>query len=261
MKDKNKTIKFLQLNIGMGMFLDRVINFIKENDIDIVNLQEVSGGRVSQTKGLDCFKDLKKSLNACNGQLVPSWQIENDQSSYFGNAIFFKKEFILNKKEIFWLKEFREIPYYSSDIITDDTFPRNALLLRLDCFGKTIWIINTHLARGDNHKDNPIKLSQGKKLYAKVAQINEPFILSGDFNVTLDSQIISWFNNLSRNLTVENNIINTLNPKVHVAQQLFPKGLAVDYIFPSKNIRVKSFRLVDEVDLSDHFGLLLEFEL
>lgn len=254
-------IKFFQLNIFMGMFLDRVIRFIKENDIDIVNLQEVSGRRISQTEGADCFEKIKRSLSTYNGELVRSWQIENDQSSYFGNAIFFKKEFSLNKKKILWLKEFREIPYQSSDIIIDDTFPRNAIFLHLDCFGKKIWIINTHLARGQTHKDNSIKLSQGKKLYSKVAQINEPFILSGDFNVTPQSQIISWFNNLGTNLAVENNITNTLNPKTHYGKQLFPKGLAVDYIFPSKNIKVKSFRLIDEIDLSDHFGLYAKLEI
>jgi len=245
----------------MGMFLGRAINFIKENDIDIVNLQEVSGGKISDEQGLDCFEEIRKSLDPYNGELVRSWQIENDQSSYTGNATFFKKEFSLNKKEVFWLKEFREIPYQSSDIIPDDTFPRSSIFLHINCFGKKIWIINTHLARGKTHKDNPTKLSQGKKLYDKVVQISEPFILSGDFNVTPQSQIISWFNVLGTNLTVENNITNTLNPRIHAAQQLFPKGLAVDYIFPSKDLKINKFRLVDEVDLSDHFGLLLEFEL
>jgi len=64
------TIKFLQLNICMGMFLDRVINLIKVNDIDIVNLQEVSGGKISKKQELDCFKDLKRSLDYYNGELV-----------------------------------------------------------------------------------------------------------------------------------------------------------------------------------------------
>ncbi len=255
------TIRFLQLNILGGRFLNKIIEFVKKEDIDIANFQEVTGGKISEKKGVDCFFEIKRSLDSYNGELVRSWQIENDQSSYFGNATFFKKEFSLNKKEVFWLKEFREIPYYSSDIIIDDTFPRSSLFLRLDCFGKKIWIINTHLARGKTHKDNPIKLSQGKKLFEKVKQISEPFILSGDFNVTPESKIIPPFSTIARNLVIENNITNTLNPKTHYGKKLFPKGLAVDYIFPSKNMRVKSFRLIDEVDLSDHFGLYAELEI
>ncbi|MDO8460851.1 MAG: hypothetical protein Q7S38_00235, partial [bacterium] len=146
-------------------------------------------------------------------------------------------------------------------IIIDDTFPRNALFLQLKRDRKKLWIINTHLTRGKNNKDSLIKLDHGRKLFEKVKQINELFILSGDFNVTPKSKIIPPFSAIARNLVVENNITNTLNPKTHYARQLFPKGLAVDYIFPKKDLKVKSFRRVDEVDLSDHFGLLLEFEL
>lgn len=89
--------------------------------------------------------------------------------------------------------------------------------------------------------------------------VPRPFILSGDFNLTSDSQTIQQLNNLATNLTLDNHVTNTLNAHTHKAKHLFPPGLAVDYIYTSKDVVVEKFAVVEE-DLSDHLGLIAMIE-
>lgn len=250
-------IKLLQLNIYKGKFLDQVIDFVKKNNIDILNFQEVTSGNLS-FDNINCFNAIKTRLEV-QGNIVVCCRQTGQTDAYLGNATFYKKNFRVLKKEIIWLKNYQEIADFKTRRIQDD--PRSALSLLFGKEDKTIQIINTHLAWGPDPKDRKYKLNQAEKLYKYVQGLSIPFILTGDFNVTPDSKIVSWFNTLGRNLTVENQITNTLNPHTHKARELFPQGWAVDYIFIHKSIKVKSFRIVDEIDLSDHFGLLVEFEI
>ncbi len=74
--------------------------------------------------------------------------------------------------------------------------------------------------------------------------------------------MIAIINSLARNLTTENRITNTLNPRTHQIKHLLSAGLeiAVDYIFISKEIQVKEFAVIEE-DLSDHLGLKATIEI
>lgn len=248
-------IKFLHLNIEFGNRIDKIIEFVKREDFDILNFQEVTGENVNE-HNLDCFNYFKNNLGY-EGEIAVSWRLEDEKNAYFGNATLFKKSFVLKDKKIIWLKEYEEV---SSDL--DFQYrPYSALSLKLNKLGKTFQVINTHLLWGPTPDDTDEKLRQGRKLYEYLKKINIPFILSGDFNVDQNSQTVALISTLGRNLTLENNVINTLNPRLHRKKHLFPKGLAVDYIFTSQNIEVKKFKVIDDVDLSDHLALGATIEL
>jgi len=121
--------------------------------------------------------------------------------------------------------------------------------------------INTHWAWGPTPKDEPYKLEQAKSLIEFVTTIKDPFVLTGDFNVTSDSKIIQDLNQLGINHTVRNELTNTLNPHLHRAVDIFPKGLAVDYIYTSFTLGTEGFTLIDTPDLSDHYGLKITIEI
>lgn len=249
-------LKFLHCNIEKGRFIDNIIHYIKTKDIDIVNFQEVTGGILSLT-GIDCFQILKEKLGY-DGECTKTLGITHDQKSYHGNAILWKKTFTAINKQILWLRYYYEVANPSELDLKD--LPRDALCVKLIIYGKPLYIVNAHLAWGPNPKDENYKLKQGKMLYEFVKTIKTPFILSGDFNLTPDSQVVQWVNSLGINLTSKYNITNTLNPKTHRAKHLFPQGFAVDYVYTEKSIVVKDFKKVEE-DLSDHFGLYLEAEV
>lgn len=250
-------LKFLQLNIYQGKFLNEIINYVIKEGFDILNFQEVNGGLLSFNQG-DCFKTLKEELKY-NGELFVSWNIKKDKESYFGNATLFKDSFKFLDKQTVYLKDYREIDILKKRRVEDD--PRSFLSLILEKNNKRVQVINTHLAWGKTASDEPHKIEQGEKLYKYVKNINYPFILSGDFNVTPQSKIVKMLNTLGRNLTAENKITNTLNPKTTKFPHLFPPGLAIDFVYVSKDIKVNKFKVIDNIALSDHYGLYVEIEI
>ncbi len=237
--------------------MPQIIDFVKQEDVDILMFQEVSGGSLS-FDNLDCFQILQEKLDY-NGDIAVAWRLASDPLSYFGNATFYKKRFSVVGKDVLWLKKYAEIENLQTYPIEEQ--PRSALSLLFDFSGKRVWTVNVHLAWGPTGEDQPHKVTQGKIFVDFMKTFREPFIISGDFNVDHSSQIVSWLSDFSRNLIVEHGITNTLNPRVHPAKHLFPKGLGVDFMFVEKTIVVKEFKALEDKNLSDHIGLSLTFEL
>lgn len=249
------TIKLLQLNIEGGRKLDELIDFIKGKDFDIVHLQEVAGGENSNT-GNDNFSELKERLGY-EGELTISTKKKNDSTSYYGNATLYKPLLTPSEKKVIWLKPYQEYEAWEVGGDFARQLPRNVLSLSFIFDTQQVWFVNTHLAWGPNPYDEQHKVEQGKILYDYVATLQTPFLLSGDFNVVKDSQVVKMIDELATNHTVQAGLTNTLNPRLHRAPQLFPAGLAVDYIYTSR-MTARNFSLVDHPDLSDHYGLSIE---
>src|SRR5207302_4439037 len=106
--------------------------------------------------------------------------------------------------------------------------------------------INTHLAWAKTPTEEPHQTKQGEKVVAYLQTVSHPFILSGDFNLDPMQPTIQKINKLARNLTEEFHVQNTLNPQNHRAKVLFPKGVAVDYMYVTKDLSVKNFAVVEE---------------
>ena len=253
-------IKLLQLNLQGGFLIEDVVRFIKEKNLDIINFQEVNGGTLAQGKEKDCFKYLQNNLPGYEGILAKTWGLIEDDSSYFGNAIFFKNNLKLLEQEIVWMKDYAKIKGFFKE--NPEDIPRNALILKFNLNGKTFYDINTHLAWGQTAEDKEYKIEQAKILYERIEKISEPFVLSGDFNVTPNAQTARMFENLGENLTTKNNVVNTLNLKIHYAKErIAPPGYAVDYIFTGKGMSSGKFEVLEKVDLSDHYGLFSNLRL
>ncbi len=250
-------VNVLQLNIEAGSQYEKLVKFLKNEDFDIIHLQEVCGGRMSRSVP-DIFTSLKNELGV-EGELAVSMHAPQDTATYFGNATLYKKELKLIKKEIFWIHPFREIEEIdTSDFEFLRTLPRTCLSLQFDFSGVKYWFLNTHLAWGPTQEDEPHKIEQGKKLISYVSSLASPFLLSGDFNVWKDSVVVRGLEELSVNHAVNTPIKNTLNPRLHRAKHLFPPGLAVDFLFTSREVSTENFSLVDSPDISDHFGLRID---
>lgn len=248
------SLKLLQLNIFHGRFLDRIISYIKENDFDIIQLQEVSSYALSFDKKNN-LNELKKALFYQNF-FIKTTQLVDKESSSYGLATFIKHTISIKKKEVIWLKDF--FTTISKEAIDWRKQPRAVFAVLLQVKNKEFFVINTHLAWSPTSEDTDYKIAQGKILLDYLKQLRLPFILTGDFNVDSSSFIIKEIQKYAKNLLENNNIMNTLNPGLHRAKHLFPPGLAVDYIFMHPKIHAESFEVLDK-DLSDHLGLKLEF--
>lgn len=249
-------VKFFNLNTWKCTFSDRVIEYIQKNNFDIIHLQEVNGG-MANANGEDGFRKYTHALSLTGERAV--WlQQKGNPSTYAANVTFYKPPLVSVQSRVLWLKDFFEMEDASKTPWSNP--PRNALVLDILLEGKKITFINTHLTWGPTSQDEPYKLEQAAKLISFMKELTNPFVLSGDFNVDGRSQIVKDLNGLATNVTLDHGVTNTLNTRIHRAKNLFPPGIAVDFIYVSRELHTKSFLLLDKEDLSDHLGQIVEIE-
>ena len=257
-----RRIKIFQLNIFKGLYLDRIISYLQQNHFDILCLQEVTGGELGKDNSRDCFKELKTGLNYY-GELSCDLQNPHDPKSYFGNAIFFHKNYQINNLKTIYAEQNRIVDYQK--IITTPNWamiPRHCLVLKMQINNIDISILTAHAPWSKYPTDSPEKIEFAKEITTYLQTLKEPFVLTGDFNMQSSSQTIQIINKVSNNLIDEYKVTNTLNSHIHyAAKEIFPAGLAVDYIFTSKDMKINDFKVIDTLDLSDHYGLAVEIDL
>lgn len=211
-------------------------NYVKENNIDILCLQEV----------LEIYRDrLIDNLDSYHAYGKPR----------LGDNFFTRK--------IEKLKRFNE----SVNIITKldvslektinlpnlpDFLPRIVTMIEVKYESKTITILNTHLSAYNKIS----KKRQLKYLLKIIKDIKKPVILTGDFNMNIKSDILNGF--------IEELAILSIN-HLEIAERTFKKSkrnLPIDHIFVSNSLRVKSLEVIKDKDVSfsDHYPILLEIK-
>jgi endonuclease/exonuclease/phosphatase family metal-dependent hydrolase len=253
------TLSVLQLNINADNFWNALIPFLTKNPFDIIMLQEVMGentvtGNVNCKR--DCFNELQKILaDNYQGEFVLAERFTSSPTSYMGNAIFYKKEFLLAEKKTLTLNPSQKP--FSSDAVSFESEGRSLLHLKLTTAGKTISFLTTHLAWAPTSEEHPHQTKQAAVFIDYLKTVPHPFVLSGDFNLNPQQPVIRKINMLAKNLTSAAGITNTINSETHRV-----KGLktAVDYIYVTEDIVVKEFRVLEE-DISDHLGLTATIEI
>lgn len=212
-------LSVLQLNINADNFWDRLVPFLKEQDFDVLQLQEVTGpetvcGNFHSKR--DVFMELEKLLGSrYSGELSITQRFTSSYTSYFGNVTLFNNSFQLLDKHEFTLHH--ETEYYPSDAKSFEGVGRRVLHLHLAKDGKEISLINTHFAWGPTPIEKSYQTEQGDKLAHYVSTVTKPFILTGDLNLQADQPTIQKLSKLATNLTEKHSISNTLNPHLHEA--------------------------------------------
>lgn len=248
-------IKLLQLNMYMGKCTDNLLSYLQQEQFDILSFQEVSGGEVSfdKTNTFQRICDL-----GYEGEISITWRYKNKPHSFFGTAIFFKPEFTLLKRQEIWLKPYIELETLEGFDAT--TYPKSVLGVTLERESRKFSVFSAHLAWSERADDTPEKLRQARILYDYLKGIDHPFILSGDFNASPNTKVVSLFDELGTNLTKKYNLTNTINLRIHrnAGEIEDEGGVVVDYVYVTKEFEVKKFVLLERLDLSDHLGLYLE---
>lgn len=248
--------KFLQMNIYLGKWMEKVIEYVQKEDFDLICFQEVSGGRVSFNRDNIFQKMIDLGYD---GELGVNWRIKGHYGSFEGNGTFFKKDFTLLEKTIVWLNDYGEIEDPDNRESRDD--PKAALSVLIEKEGVKLRVVNAHLAWTPDAEDSPEKIRQAEIFRDYLKTIKKPYIIAGDFNVEKHTQVVKMIEDIgARNLTSENKVVNTLNSRLHKAPHLFPPGLAVDYILISDDIQAENFKVLD-MDLSDHLGLRMDVDI
>ena len=255
-------ISVLQANIYANTYKETLFPYLQKNDFDILCFQEITGpnakfGNINSSE--DNYDELKELLDEkYTSVLQITERFTNDPNTYFANAIFYKKNFVLkNKHEVFMNK--RSTPF-AADSKAYEKLSRALLDIELEKNGKIFHVLTTHFAWGGTLYEKPHQTEQGRIMLEYIKSVEEPFIFTGDFNLDPQQPTIKALGNYARNLVVENGITNTLNPRIHSAKHMFPKGGAVDFVFVSRDIEVTQFTIVEE-DISDHFALSTQLNI
>lgn len=121
---------------------------------------------------------------------------------------------------------------------------------------KELTIGTTHLSYTDRFMETEEKDKEVTNLINRIKKSN--YILTGDFNTNKTSKYIKWL----EDILVNNNTSNTWTTKPFSYNGFEETELnwKLDYIFTSKDIKVKEAKVID-TKYSDHLPILLIFKL
>ena len=255
-----KKIKFIQINIFKGKYLDSLIAFLAQEDADFVAMQEVTtrGFNLTADKGTNLFEELKARLGM-EGVYHGDLKLRDDPQSTFGNAVFSKHK-ILNKNVIV-LKTFEPVTLEElegeSAAEIRPLISRHLLASRVELFGREIEIMSWHGAWTAPPIDTAETLRQARLVANYLNSLRVPFILGGDLNNTPDSKTVGMVNKVANNLMLGSNVVQTTHPRFH---KIAPRGYLIDYVFVSPDFRLVSIK-APQVLVSDHLPVVCVLEI
>ena len=250
-----KTVKFIQINIYKGKYLNSLLKFLKKEDPDFVAMQEVTAGEMNLCdKNLDLFGYFKAELGL-NGVIDKVMKPVDSKKSYLGNAIFSKYRII--NSETLVLKTFEDFTLAKFNNIENfERFPRNLLSAGCDLSERKIRVLSWHAAWIAPPADTEETLRQAKEVTGYLKNLKEPFILGCDMNAVPQSKTAGLINQSAVNLMMNSQVLQTTHPKIH---KIAPRGFLIDYIFTSAHFKLKKLE-VPEVTVSDHLPVVAELE-
>ena len=251
-----KSIKFIQVNIYKGKYLDALLDFLVKEKPDFIAMQEVSSGCVNyyNDKTVDLFEIIKDKLRL-EGVFNQDFEILESKGT-FGNAVFSRFEIV--KKNVLALKDSMTLPFKK---ISDKSFfpyiPRHLLDATINFGGQQIHAISWHGTWTAPPTDTEETIRQANLVASYLKVLKEPFILGGDLNATPQSKTVGLINNVANNLMMGSGVTETTNLKVH---KIAPRGFLVDYVFTSNHFKFKKIT-VPQLTVSDHLSVVAELEL
>ncbi|OGD84339.1 hypothetical protein A2165_00100 [Candidatus Curtissbacteria bacterium RBG_13_40_7] len=251
-----QVIKFIQINIYKGKWLDDLLDYLLRESPDFVSVQEITSGCTNyyNDKNADLFEIIKSKLNY-DGIFHIDFEVLEPKGT-FGNGVFSRHKII--DKTVLTLKDPRVLTIEETE--DDSVFaslPRHMLDARCNFNGKTIHAMSWHGTWTAPPHDTDVTLKQAQMVADYLKSLKEPFILGGDLNAVPQSKTVGLFNKVTNNLMMGSGILETTNLKVH---KIAPRGFLVDYIFTSNHFRLKRLT-VPRVTVSDHLPVVAELEL
>lgn len=207
-----------------------IIKYLKNNKIDILNLQEVYSK-------LD--KDLAKDIDILKYNM-------------FGKYRFFLKRILnrINEKTPI-ITKYNVVSYKTYNLpFLPSTLKRVMTKVEVEIDGRLVSIYNTHI----DYMMDITKKRQLNKILKIIRKDNNPIILTGDFNLKNNNEIFNNFRKEMKRININHIDVgdNTWKPsKYH---------RAIDHIFISDDFKLDSKEIVKNIEISDHYPILIKVE-
>jgi endonuclease/exonuclease/phosphatase family metal-dependent hydrolase len=221
-------ILFFNLNYARNDF-NGILDFIK-NDFDVLCFQEING-------------EIKREID--NILVDYECGFISKELGEFGS---FNIATYINKK----------FNNFSFEILEDnlsETTP--AVFLEVEDGNSKYNILNFHGQPKPGTKlDTKEREEASKRIIDFIKEKSGEKIIGGDFNLLPNTQSILAFENSGyKNLIKEFNIKTTRNNNAWKHYE--DKQLFADYVFVSKNLKIKKFEVIEN-EISDHLPIILE---
>ena len=231
--------------VGWSVRKDRVANYIKDNKIEIVGMQEVLHAQLE-----DLLARLPKY------DYVGVGRTDGKTKGEYAPIFFLKKRFKCLEKGNFWLSETPEVPGSKG---WDAALERVASYAKLKDkkTGKIFMAVNTHF----DHVGVTARRESAKLIMKKIQEIvgDQPAVVTGDFNVTeADEAYTTMTTNEFKMNDAYHMTTNNTGPNYtwHQFCQLPPnKREKIDFIFITPSIKVNHTHIEEpnpQALLTDH---------
>lgn len=262
-------MKLVNLNIWIKINNSKLVaTFLDSEKPDIICLQEVS-------RHLD-----KNVFEAYRSQEIIKGIIWKDYWYSFFGSLWVSEYFMKNNKKYrdFWwrIEQWNEIIskfpiitaenkfYYREYFLFNNTtnwektdHGRALQKIELIANGKKLQILIIHWIWTRNKLGDERTIAQCKYIVEIARQNDIATIIVGDFNLLPESDSIKIINKEFINLLKINNIKSTrpdFNDNVDIWNNV------VDYVFVNDKIKINNFTVI-ETNISDHFPLILDFDI
>lgn len=242
-------MRILQLNIWTGRIKGALLDFLKNNKFDVICLQEAVWSNrddvlenfcasVRQISGVSGLSYIAESSNWEMGFL------DSDSVIKQGNVVLSREEIIQNRVETV---------YGGKTIVNKaDDFRDHEYTLQIIKLANGLNIVNHHGYWLPTPMGDDTTVAVMRKVAEFVKELNGPLVMCGDLNIIHNSPAMRELDFL-RDLTEEYGITNTLSGLK------FNGEVACDHILVNDRIKVRDFRVLDEI-VSDHKGLIAEID-
>lgn len=252
-------IKFLTINIWFGgKVWDNLVSYIHDTKPDILAIQEVYDGHdPSLEKRFRTIEEFKKEFV----DILPYYAFgatvqDVDVNVPWGNAVFLKFP-IKNSKTIFF-----DLPFAGFSFITGTDprlVPEGMLEAEIDVNGEKLFVYSWH-GVWDTHGRDTEKRMLMSDIIVESIKDKKNIILAGDTNTDPDTNAIQ---NIQDKTGVVSVFGNSLQSTFNMKQKENPENYVnspVDMVFVSPEFEIVS-KEMPEVDVSDHYPLLVELEI
>ena len=207
-----------------------ICDYLMNNEIDILGLQEVFS---------KCDKDLSNYLSKLY-DMVGKYR--------FLSKILLRrineKTPIITKYKIISHKTYR-LPHFPS------LLNRVLTHIIIEYNGREISVYNTHL----EYKLLYVKKRQLKRILDIISDDHRPLILMGDFNLKDNNQVFNDFVDDLNNMNIKR--INLGEKTLKLSKY----SREIDHIFVSDSFHVNSKEVIKDLDISDHYPVLVDIDL
>jgi endonuclease/exonuclease/phosphatase family metal-dependent hydrolase len=245
-----RSLKILQWNIWFRENYRNTIELLKKVDADVICLQELTT-QSEYNKNIDIPKSISEELGLYYYYQEAHRSSGLNPLTHQGNGIFSKYP-ISNPTS-----KFVQLPGEPGDYSQEG---RVYLEVTVDLGTTKLDIGTTHLSYTHRFAGNSNKNLEARNLIEQIKEKKDRFIITGDFNETPDSALITDLQKHFKNISPPfDQPTLTTKPLDYNGFQSNTLEWRLDYVFGTNDINVKQAQVLP-TDYSDHLPVLVEIE-